>query len=431
LSVAIIGSGFAGLAAADALISAGVDVDVYDERPHWGGHAHSIELDGFTFDEGPHVSFTSDERVKDVFAAGAGEVEHLEARITNYFRGHWLEHPAQCHLHGLDPELISRCIADLAREQASPRAVDTYADWCRARFGDTFAEEFPFAYTRKYWTVEAEMLTTDWVGSRVYPPKLEEVVRGALEPEQKGDFHYLSACRYPRRGGYQTFAGALVHEDALRLGSRVVGIDLDDSFLRLADGSTRGFDRLISTMPLPALIETIARAPSEVKRAAGELLCTSVVLVDIAVSRSDLSRHHWFYVYDEDVSFSRVSFPHMLAASNAPEGCGAIQVEVYHSRHRPLPCAPESLPGRAVEELVRLKVLASPGEVMWARHREVPYANVAFDHRRSAALDTIVPWVKSVGVALAGRYGEWGYHWTDDATRSGWDAARSILAAIP
>jgi protoporphyrinogen oxidase len=431
LSVAIIGSGFAGLAAADALISAGVDVDVYEAQQHPGGHAHSLERDGFTFDEGPHVSFTKDEAVKDVFAQGAGDVEESAARITNYYRGHWLEHPAQCHLHGLETELVTQCIADMARAQANPPAVDNYADWLRARFGVAFAEQFPFAYTRKYWTVEADRLTTDWVGSRIYPPELEEVVRGALEPAQKGDFHYLSQFRYPRRGGYQAFTKALVHDHALHLDSRVVAIDIDDSCVRFADGSVRSYDHLISTMPLPELVRSVAQAPAEVQRAAVELLCTSVVLVDVAVSRPDLSGHHWFYVYDEDVSFSRAHFPHMLSSCNAPEGCGSVQVEVYHSPYRRLPCAAESLADRAVEELIRLGVLASVDEVLWVRHREVPYANVVFDRRRTTALETILPWVESTGVLLAGRYGEWGYHWTDDATRSGWKAAKHVIEAQP
>jgi protoporphyrinogen oxidase len=430
LTVAIIGAGFAGLAAADALIASGVEVDVFDAQHHWGGHAYSLEQDGFTFDEGPHVSFTTDPRVKELFAHGAGQVEHLAARITNYFGGHWLEHPAQCHLHGLDPQLITRCIADIAREHVRPRAVDTYADWCRASFGDTFAEQFPFAYTRKYWTVEAHRLTTDWVKSRMYPPKLEEVIRGALQPQQPGDFHYVSECRYPNRGGYQAFASGLVHQDALRLGRRVVGVDLDGLNLRFADGTTHEFERLISTMPLPALIECVDQAPDEVRRAADELLCTSVVLVDVAINRPDISAHHWLYVYDEDISFSRVSFPHMLSPNNAPEACGAIQVEVYHSRHRALPCAVESLPGRVIEELVRIGLLASPDEVLWARHREVPYGNVVFDRQRSAALETILPWMHIAGVVLAGRYGEWGYHWTDDAVRSGRQAAARILDSM-
>jgi protoporphyrinogen oxidase len=185
-------------------------------------------------------------------------------------------------------------------------------------------------------------------------------------------------------------------------------------------------------MPLPQLIRVIDhdQVPADVLAAADELLCTSVVLVDIAVERRDLSAHHWFYVYDDEISFSRASFGHMLSPANAPEGRGAIQAEVYHSKHRPLPCAPAALPGRVIDELVAIGVLGSPAEVIWARHREIPYANVVFDHRRAPALAIIRPWVEGEGIFLAGRYGEWGYHWTDDATRSGWAAARNAVEAL-
>ena len=233
----------------------------------------------------------------------------------------------------------------------------------------------------------------------------------------------------PRSGGYQSFMRAMLREDLLRLGREVACVDLRGRRLHFTDGSEAGYDRLVSTMPLPELVARTdpAQVPSDVRAASEALLCTSIVLVDIAVRRSDLSAHHWFYVYDEEISFSRATFPHMLSPENAPPGSGSIQVEVYHSRSRPLPCAPASLPDRVVAELVRLGVLESAGEVIWARHREVQYGNVVFDHQRAAALGTIRPWLKEHGVESAGRYGEWAYFWTDDATRSGWAAAARIL----
>jgi protoporphyrinogen oxidase len=117
----------------------------------------------------------------------------------------------------------------------------------------------------------------------------------------------------------------------------------------------------------------------------------------------------------------------MLAPANAPAGCGAIQLEVYHSRKKPLTQSPESLPARVVEELVQLNILRDKREVLWARHREIPYANVIFDHARTPALAVIRPWLEAHGILTAGRYGEWGYHWTDDATKAGWAAAEKIL----
>jgi protoporphyrinogen oxidase len=431
MKVAVIGSGMAGMAAADALVAGGAAVEVFEALPRWGGHTHSTERDGFVFDEGPHVSFTKDERVREVFGRGAGEVEEIRPRITNYFRGHWITHPAQCHLYGLDPDLVARCITDFVSAQLEPPEVKTYADWCVAMFGRTFAETFPFAYTRKYWTVEAADMSTDWVGARMYPPKIEDVVRGALLPEQEGDFHYLSGFRYPRRGGYQAFMSAFAHPELVRVGKCVVGIDLRRKQLAFGDGSVAAFDRLVSTMPLSNLVRTVRpdQIPGEVRAAAEDLLCSSLVLVNVTARRRDLFDHHWFYVYDEEICISRGHFPHMLSPNNAPPGYGSIQLEVYHSKHRPLPCAPAFLPERVVGELVEMGILRSRDEVLSAHTQEIPYANVVFDHRRSTALALILPWVREQGICLAGRYAEWAYYWTDDATRAGWSAAEEILGS--
>lgn len=429
LNVAIIGSGVAGLAALDKLLDADLRACAYEAQPTWGGHTRSDLVEGFTFDEGPHVSFTKDDRVRETFARGAGEVLEIDASIANTYDGKWILHPAQCHLYGLDAELIARCIIDLAAAQSAPREAETYADWCRSAFGSTFAETFPFAYTRKYWTVPATELGIDWIGERVYAPAFEDVVRGALLPNNQGRFHYLSKVRYPARGGFQSFLGSMVHPDNIESNRRVVEVDPWAHRLTFEDGTEVEFEHLISTMPLPDLVNAIdpLRVPSDVRDASDALLCTSLVLVDIAVERPDLCAHHWFYSYDDDVSFSRVSFPHMLSPANAPRGHGAIQAEIYHSRGRALPCSPALLPERVISELFAIGVLHSKSEVLWARHREVPYANVVFDHHRSQALDTIRPWIEERGIVLAGRYGEWGYFWTDDAARSGWSAADSVL----
>jgi protoporphyrinogen oxidase len=265
----------------------------------------------------------------------------------------------------------------------------------------------------------------------MYPPKLEEVVRGALVPVHEGDFHYVSTCRYPRRGGYQAFMRGLLREELLQLGRRVVRVDLRARELHFEDGAVAPWSRLISTMPLPDLIAAIdkAQVPANVRTAVGKLLWTSLVLVDVAVERPDLLDHHWFYVYDDDIAIVRGHFPHRLAPSNAPEGCGSIQLEVYHSVHRRLPCSVDNLAQRVVEELVRLRILAKQSEVLWARARPVSYANVVFNRYRARALAIILPWVEQQGILLAGRYGEWGYHWTDDATVSGWTAADRILSS--
>ncbi len=431
-SVAVIGSGMAGMAAADRLAGAGVACEIFEALPEWGGHTRSFERDGFVFDDGPHVSFTKDEAVRELFTRGAEQVLEFPANITNYFRTHWITHPAQCHLYGLDPDLVTACIADFVRAQATPPKVETYQDWCVAMFGKTFAENFPQAYTRKYWTIEAARMSTDWVGSRMYPPKLEEVVRGALVPDQGGDFHYLSKFRYPEKGGFQSFMRAMLRPELLRLGKKLVRLGLAQKKLTFADGSSSHYEHLICTMPLPELIRAIdpSEVPNAVRDAADALLCSSLVLVDVAIARADLSKHHWFYVYDEDISFARGHFPHMLSDYNVPQGRGSVQLEVYHSKHKPLETSAAMLPERVVGELLKMGILRDKQEVLWARSREVQYANVVFDHQRTAALAVLEPFLTDNGVLRAGRYGDWAYHWTDDSVKSGWRAADQVIAAL-
>ena len=52
--------------------------------------------DGFTWDDGPHVSFTNSEHVQELFAeAVGGKYEESEPIVANYYQGHWIDHPSQ------------------------------------------------------------------------------------------------------------------------------------------------------------------------------------------------------------------------------------------------------------------------------------------------------------------------------------------------
>lgn len=53
--IAVIGSGFGGLASAARLLAAGHDVHLYEKRDKLGGRAYTYEQDGFIFDGGPTI----------------------------------------------------------------------------------------------------------------------------------------------------------------------------------------------------------------------------------------------------------------------------------------------------------------------------------------------------------------------------------------
>jgi protoporphyrinogen oxidase len=332
--VVILGAGMAGLGAAYRLRQEGVSSVLFDKLDYHGGHAASfIHPEGFIFDDGPHISFTQDERIRELFAASVdGEFEAFNARVDNYWQGYWIKHPAQCNLYGLPEDLVVQVMLEfVAAQHAAEPEIRNYADWLYASYGRTFAETFPMCYTRKFHTTAAENLGTDWLGPRLYRPKLEEVFRGAIAATTE-DVHYVSHFRYPTRDGFAGYLKGFVSQSDVRLQHEVTAIDPVRREVRFRSGATAPYAHLISSLPLPELLPLIQGAPQEVRDAAGRLAATECVTVNIGLDREDVHDAHWTYFYDEDIYFTRLSFPHLYSPSNAPAGAGSIQAEVYFSR---------------------------------------------------------------------------------------------------
>src|SRR5262245_17893127 len=155
----------AGLGAAHRFHQAGLPTVTFEKHPYYGGHTAShCFAEGFVFDEGPHISFTKYARMAELFAESVGgEYETLRANVNNYWRGHWIKHPAQTNLYGLPVGLITSIIKDFVAAQTMPVGeVKNYADWLVASYGQTFARTFPMEYTVKYHTTTAENMSTNW-----------------------------------------------------------------------------------------------------------------------------------------------------------------------------------------------------------------------------------------------------------------------------
>jgi phytoene desaturase len=76
--IAVIGSGFGGLAEAVRLQSRGFDVTIFEKRERVGGRSYQLVKDGYTFDMGPSL-ITAPDIIERVFrAAGTTMHEHLD-----------------------------------------------------------------------------------------------------------------------------------------------------------------------------------------------------------------------------------------------------------------------------------------------------------------------------------------------------------------
>ena len=184
---------------------------------------HSEVVDGFTWDDGPHVSFTVNKYVREFLTDMVdGEDEAIPSLASNYYKGHWIAHPAQISLHQVPEPLRTQCLDSFLASRDDSRPVRNYQDWLHVAFGEVFAQTFPAAYTRKYWTVDPAMLSIEWVGNRVMKPSIEQVQAGAAGPLGIQGPHYLHGkeSRYPRRGGFMAYTHKMARGADIRLNTR-------------------------------------------------------------------------------------------------------------------------------------------------------------------------------------------------------------------
>ena len=155
-NIIILGSGISGISAGYHLSKNGNKPIIFEKNDDWGGLCGNFSIDGFRFDKFVHFSFADDPYIKELFESSSPLYDHPSLSY-NYYKGCWLKHPAQNNLAPLSSDEKVKIIKDfVSRPQKAVDEIRSYDEWLRCQFGNYFAENFPFRYTRKYWGVEAK-----------------------------------------------------------------------------------------------------------------------------------------------------------------------------------------------------------------------------------------------------------------------------------
>lgn len=441
LKTLILGGGLAGLSCSYYI--GHENCLIVEKNPYLGGHATTHFEDGAYWDEGPHVSFTKHEEVAKLLTTSCvTDIREYSTEVGNFYSEYWIPHPAQSNLYALPNPLAKECLDDFIKNQnkvVKNEEPTNYREWLDEAFGVKFSRTFPHAYTRKYWTCDPVDLSVDWVGSRVFKPDLATVING-YQGMPKKDTHYINSVRYPYVGGFDSFFDG-IRKNVNHLNDEVVSINLSKKIVFTAKGASYEYKNLISTLPLDQFISLIANVPKKILEASETLRCSSLLLVNILGSQVKKNPYHWLYVYDENKYSTRITQTHLLSSENTPEGIEGIQVEVYASPYRPFEDSFEHISHEVVKEVKSMKLL---DDVHSFHFKYIPHANVIFDNNRRKAQDIILTYLESFGLtreeddlepmtnwqnaykfnelsplALAGRFGQWKYFWSDDCILRG------------
>ena len=417
----ILGGGISGIASSYELKNNNINSIILEKNSSWGGLLDNFSVDGFRFDKFIHLSFAKDKYVNDVFYR-TPFLKH-KPLSSNYYKGLWLKHPAQNNLYPLSSEEKQNILNDFKKRKNLP--IHNYEDWLRVQYGDYFTENFPMVYTEKYWTVKAKDLETKWVGNRMYKPSIEEIENGC-KTDLTPNTYYANEMRYPKKGGYKSFLKPMIQNLDIRTNSNINRIDFKTKKLTLVGGKEYHFDNLINSIPLPEVCKLITDIPIEVLEASKKLNFTSGYLVSLGFNKPDVMKKLWFYIYDKEISASRVYSPSIKSSDNAPKGCSSLQAEIYFNKGKKSHMADQEVLDQTIKDLINIGVFKKE-DLIVKDVRSEKYANVIFDHQIYSNRKIVLDYLEDNNVISIGRFGEWDYLWSDQSMLSGRNGALKLI----
>lgn len=319
--VVILGAGITGLACAWKLAESGLDVEIIEKEPRLGGLASSVNVNGYTFDYGPHAFHTTDDGLLQTFLSIVGKENIITKKkwVKIKFQGKYYDYPlkAQDVFFRLNPFVALKCLFDFIFVSISIKLKKTKEisskDWLINRYGKGIYNIFFAPYTEKVWGVSPDKLCASFIAYRAPTINLSGIIMSAVfrkkkkfVPRSVHDVPPELVWYYPKRGSIAFPESMLeksgINKDKVHLNAIVNTLSVKDNGVRLVS-FTKGnnkvdltCDFLVSTIPLPELVSFLAPAPDEATReAADSLRFRSLVLGCLVINKERVFEQQTIY----------------------------------------------------------------------------------------------------------------------------------------
>jgi protoporphyrinogen oxidase len=435
----IIGAGPTGLGAAFRLQEVGYeDYAVYEAENFPGGlsSSHTDEA-GFTWDCGGHVHFSRYPYYDKASRGALGEHGFLTHERKSFIEimQRLVRYPFQSHLKDLPMDAALECLLGLAEATyLRSTAPENFLDWMKGAFGKGVCRLFMEPYNRKIWAHPLEEMSFSWLGERVAVTGLEGALRCILCENGEGRWGPNATFRYPKEGGTGLLFARLssVTGDRLKLGKRLVSVNLAWRGLLFADGTETAYDWLISTIPLDRLVAILSDVPAHVRDAAAGLVHNSCAIVGAGIRGNSPPERHWIYFPEERFPFYRVTYLSNYSPALVPNQGGpylSLMCETSFPASSPPPT--NDLEEQVIEGLCSAAILSEGdlGELVSVSKKLLNYAYPVPTSDRDRRLNAVFSFLEPLHMLSRGRFGAWKYEIgnMDHSFMQGVEAVNRIL----
>lgn len=408
----ILGGGVAGLSLASFLENQTI---VLERESIVGGLSRSYRIDGIDYDLGPHIIFSKNKQVLDLHTS---IIPTNKIRRSNQilYKGRLVKYPFENDLAKLPDNERDYCLKEFLTNPYEHYDAKNMLQFFLKTFGEGITRLYLQPYNEKIWKFDPSCMDTQMVERIPKPPK-EDIIASANGIETEGYTHQLY-FHYPTKGGFQTlvdaYAARAEAKGEVRRSVEIQAIEGANGKWRIKtnQGVVEG-EQLINCIPLHELFVYLT-PPAEVKHALDSLKYNAIHIVTLHAKKDRIGNHFAFYIPDADIMFHRLSKLNFLGENYSREnGASTLMAEVTFRPDSYLGnLSTAAIEQRIVDDLVKLNLIDRE-DVVSIQTRTTKYAYVIYDldHRKNT--DTVLDYLKSIGILCAGRFAEFEYLNTD------------------
>ncbi|MEM3690616.1 MAG: FAD-dependent oxidoreductase, partial [Candidatus Micrarchaeia archaeon] len=299
----------------------------------------------------------------------------------------------------------------IERSKGKLKKPRNFREWMYYTFGKGITEKYLIPYNKKIWNYPPEKLSLEWLAAGIPMPPAEDIIKSSLGIRTEG-YHQNLFFYYPIHGGINALVKPMEEKlkDRITYNFEVKSVSKERKFIVSNGKEEREYDKLISCMPLPDLIDSMEGVPKEVMKAKNNLKYNSLITVMIGIDKPKINNISWMYIpSEEDGEFNRLSFPFNFSPYVTPEGKSSILAEITCLPNDPLlKKSDERIMNEVIRDLEKLGFLKS-SEVCYKNIRKTEYAYIIYDLNYNRNTSKVFKFLRSRGIVSCGRFAEFKY----------------------
>ena len=406
MTVGILGGGISALALAYFLKH---DYEIIEKNNDCGGLCTTFNKNGFLYDIGGHIIFSSNKDILKFEVDFLGDRIHQKRRSNKiWYKGRFVKYPFENGLSVLDKEEVFECIRDyLNNNHPKPKNLK---EWFYYTFGTSISDKYMLPYNAKIWKIDPSLMGIEWV-ERIPKPPIEDVLKSAIGIETEGYTHQLYFY-YPKKGGFQTVIKTFEEKlNNIHRNEEVKEIFKENNQWKVkTNKSLRTYETLVSTIPIFNLIDILKiEIPNEVRNAVKSLRYNSMAVVLVGLNKVKHRDLTAVYIPDKKSPAHRYCFSAGFSDELSPPNCSSILAEITFN---------SDIPRKKIEskEIVNKTIswLISEGfiekaDVCETDIKYIKYAYPVYDLSYTSNMRTIYKFFDEAEIKLLGRFAQFIY----------------------